>query len=69
MEEPEDPGLPPRHTIMKTMKKIWEHRALLAEFAPHLYPKDSNYPKISRNTMDLRSHNHGSRIIYKQSKY
>jgi hypothetical protein len=33
------------------MKKRWEHHALLAEFAPHLYPKDSNYPMISRNTM------------------
>jgi hypothetical protein len=55
--------------IMKTMKKRWEHHALLAEFAPYLYPKDSNYPVISRNTMDLRSHSHGSWIIYKQLKY
>jgi hypothetical protein len=35
-EEPEDPALPPRHMITKTTKKKWEHRALLAEFAPHL---------------------------------
>jgi hypothetical protein len=68
-EEPEDPGLPPRHTTMKTMKKRWDHRALLTEFAPHLYPKDSNYLMISRNMMDLKSHSHGSQITYKQSKY
>jgi hypothetical protein len=42
MEEPEDPGLLARHTITKTMKKRWEHHALLAEFAPHLCSKDSN---------------------------
>jgi hypothetical protein len=69
MEEPEDPGLPARHMITKTMKKRWEHHALLAEFAPHLCPKDSNCPMISRNTTDLMSHGHGSQIIYKQSKY
>jgi hypothetical protein len=33
------------------------------------YPMDSNYPMISRNMMDLRSHSHGSQIIYKQSEY
>jgi hypothetical protein len=30
------------------MKKRWAHRALLAEFAPHQYPKVSNYPMISK---------------------
>jgi hypothetical protein len=69
MEELEDPSLPPRHMIMKTTKKRWEHRALLVEFAPHLYPKGLNYPMTSRSTMDLRSHNHGSQIICKQSEY
>jgi hypothetical protein len=69
MEEPKDLGLPARHTITKTMKKRWEHHALLAEFTPHMCPKDSNCPMISRNMTDLRSHIHGSQIIYKQSKY
>jgi hypothetical protein len=69
MEEPEDPNLPVRHTITKTMKKRWEHHDLLTEFAPPLCPKDPNCPMISRNMMDLRSHSHGSQIIYKQSKY
>jgi hypothetical protein len=68
-EEPEDLRLPARHTITKTMKKRWEHHALLAEFAPHLFPKDSNCLMISRNTTDLRRHSRGSQIIYKQSKY
>jgi hypothetical protein len=67
--EPEDPGLLARHTITKMMKKRWDHHALLAEFASHLCPKDSNCSMISRNTTDLRSHCHGSQIIYKQSKY
>jgi hypothetical protein len=35
MEEPKDLGLLLKHTTMKMMKKRWEHRALLAEFAPH----------------------------------
>jgi hypothetical protein len=39
---------------------------LLIGFAPRQYPKVSNYPMISKNMMDLRSHSHGSRIIYKQ---
>jgi hypothetical protein len=68
-EEPEHPILPPRHMITKTTKKRWEHRALLAEFAPRLYPKDSNYPMISRNMMDLRSRGRGSQTTYRQSKY
>jgi hypothetical protein len=38
-EESEDPAPPPRHMIMKMTKKKWEHRALLTEFAPHMYPK------------------------------
>jgi hypothetical protein len=69
MEEPEDPGLPPRHTTTKTTKKRWEHRALLIEFAPHQYPRVSNYPTISKSMMDPRSRNHGYRIICRQSKY
>jgi hypothetical protein len=69
MEEPEDPGLPLRHMTTKMMKKRWEHRSLLKEFAPHQYPKVSNYLMISKNTMDPRSHNHGSQIIYRQSEY
>jgi hypothetical protein len=55
--------------ITKTMKNRSEHHALLTEFAPHMCPKDSNCPMISRNTMNPRSHSHGSQIIYKQSKY
>jgi hypothetical protein len=69
VEEPKGPGLPPGHMTLKTMKKIWAHRALLAEFAPHQYPKVTNYPMISKNMTDLRSHHHGSRIIYRQSEY
>jgi hypothetical protein len=38
VEEPKDPGLPLRHMTTRMMKKRWEHRALLAEFAPHQYP-------------------------------
>jgi hypothetical protein len=69
-KEPEDPSLLRRHTTMKTMKRRWELHALLAEFAaPLLYPKDSKYPMISRNMMDLISHSHGSQIIYKHSEY
>jgi hypothetical protein len=41
----------------KMMKKRWEHRASLAEFAPHLYPKGLNYPMTSRSTMDPSSPN------------
>jgi hypothetical protein len=69
VEEPKDPGLPLRHMTTKTMKKRWEHRALLAEILPHQYPKVSNYPMISKNTMDPRSHNHDFQIIYRQSEY
>jgi hypothetical protein len=43
-EEPVDPTLPPRHMITKTTKKRWQHRAVLAEFAPCLYLKGLNYP-------------------------
>jgi hypothetical protein len=66
MEEPEDLGLPPKHMTTKTMKRRWGHRALLIGFAPRQYPRVSNYPTISKNMMDLRSHSHGSQIIYKQ---
>jgi hypothetical protein len=33
---------------MKRIKKRWAHHALLAEFAPHQYPKVSNYLMISK---------------------
>jgi hypothetical protein len=60
-EEPKEPSLLGKHTTTKR----WEHHALLAEFAALPYPKGSNYPMISRNMTDLRSHSHGSQIIYK----
>jgi hypothetical protein len=66
MEEPEDPELPPKHMTMKTTKRRWGHRALLIGFAPRQCPRVSNYPMISKNMMDLRSHSDDSRIIYKQ---
>jgi hypothetical protein len=69
MEKPEGLGLPPGYMTTKTMKKRWAHHALLAKFMPHQYPKVSNYPMISKSTMDPRSHHHGSRIIYRQSEY
>jgi hypothetical protein len=69
MEEPEGLGLPLEHMTTKTMKNRWAHHALLAEFAPHQYPKVSNYPMISKNMMDPMSHHHGSKIIYRQSEY
>jgi hypothetical protein len=69
MEEPEDPSLPRRRATMKTTKRRWGLHVLLAEFATLMYPKDSNYPMISRNMTDHRNHSHGSQIIYKQSEY
>jgi hypothetical protein len=69
MEEPKGPGLPPGHMTMKMTKKRWAHHALLTEFAPHQYPKVSNYPTISKNTTDPRSHHHDFQIIYRQSEY
>jgi hypothetical protein len=69
MEEHKDPGLPPGHATTKTTKKRWERRALLIEFAAHQYPRVSNYPMISKNMMDPKSHNHGSQTTYRQSKY
>jgi hypothetical protein len=65
-EEPKGPGLPPKRMTMKTMKKRWGRRALLIEFAPHQYPRVSNYPMTSKSMMDLRSHSHGSQITYRQ---
>jgi hypothetical protein len=47
-------------------EKEMGHHALLIGFAPRQYPRVLNYPMISKNTMDLRSHSHGSQIIYKQ---
>jgi hypothetical protein len=47
-------------------KKRWGRRALLTEFTPHQYPRVSNYPTTSKNMTNLRSHNHGSRITYRQ---
>jgi hypothetical protein len=69
MEEPKDLGLPPGHMTTTMTRKRWAHHALLAEFAPHQYPKVSNYLMISKNTTDPRSHHHGSQIIYRQSEY
>jgi hypothetical protein len=50
----------------KDDEKEMGHRALLIGFAPRQYPRVSNYPMISKSMMDLRSHSHGSRIIYRQ---
>jgi hypothetical protein len=69
MEEPKSPGLPPEHMTATTTRKRWAHHALLAEFALHQYPKVLNYPMISKNMTDPKSHHHGSQIIYKQSEY
>jgi hypothetical protein len=66
MEEPKDPGLQTKHKTTKMTKKRWRHRALLTGFAPCQYPRVSNYPMISKNMTDPRSHSHGSRIICKQ---
>jgi hypothetical protein len=66
MKEAKDLNLQSTHTTAKTMKRRWERHALLAEFAGALYPKDSSYPMISRNTTDLRNHDHGFQTIYKQ---
>jgi hypothetical protein len=69
MEEHKDLGLQIESTVMKMMKKRWEHCALLAEFALLQYPKDSNYLTTNKSTMGHRSHSRGSRITYKQYKY
>jgi hypothetical protein len=53
MEKPEGLGLPPKHMTTKMTKKRWGHRSLLTGFAPHQYPRVSNYPMISKNMMDL----------------
>jgi hypothetical protein len=47
-------------------EKEMGHHALPIGFASRQYPKVSDYPMISKNMMDLRSHSHGSQIIYKQ---
>jgi hypothetical protein len=69
MEEPKDLDLQTKSVTMKTMKKRWEHRALLVGFAPLQFPKGSSYLMISKSTTDHTNHNHGSQIIYKQYKY
>jgi hypothetical protein len=66
MKEPEDPSLQNKHTTMKTMKRRWERHALLVEFVEPPYPKDSNYPMISRNTTGPRSRDHGYQTSCKQ---
>jgi hypothetical protein len=68
-EEPKDLDLQMKNVTMKMTKKRWEHRALLAGFAPLQFPKGSSYLMISKSTTDHRNHNHGSQIIYKQYKY
>jgi hypothetical protein len=65
MEEPEDPGTPPKHMTMKMMKKRCGHHALLIGFAPRQYPRVLSYLMINKSTMDLRNPNHGSQITYK----
>jgi hypothetical protein len=50
----------------KDEEKEMGHCALLTGFAPRQYTRVSNYPMISKNTMDPRSHSHGSWIIYRQ---
>jgi hypothetical protein len=45
------------------------HHALPAGFAPHQFPRGSNYLMISKSTMDHRNHSHGSQTICKQYKY
>jgi hypothetical protein len=69
MEEPEDPDLQTKNVTMKMTKKRWGHRALPAGFAPHQYPRDSNYLTINKSMTDHRNHSHGSQTIYKQYKY
>jgi hypothetical protein len=66
MEEPEGPAPLPRHMTMKRMKKRWGRRALLIEFAPHQYPRVSNFPMTSKSMMDPRSRSHGSEITCRQ---
>jgi hypothetical protein len=68
-EEPEDLDLQTKSVTMKTMKKRWEHHALLTWFAPLQFLKDSSYLMISKSMMDHRNHNHGYQTIYKQCKY
>jgi hypothetical protein len=65
-EEVDDPDLHDIQTIAKMTKSRWGHHALLTKFAKRQYPKDSNYPMISRSTMGRKNHSHGCQIIYKQ---
>jgi hypothetical protein len=66
MEEPEDPGPPPKHTTTKMTKKRWGRHALPTGFTPCQYPRVSSYLMINKSTMDLRNPNPGSQITYKQ---
>jgi hypothetical protein len=50
-------------------EKEMGHHALPAGFAPLQFPRDLNYPMISKNMTDHRNHNHGYQIIYRQYKY
>jgi hypothetical protein len=54
-EEFNDPDLHDTHTIMKMTKSRWGHHASLVGFAERWYPKDSNYPMISRSTTGQRT--------------
>jgi hypothetical protein len=56
---------PNMHMTMKTTKRIWGCHALLTEFAEPPYPKNLNYPMISRNTTGPRSRDHGSQTTCK----
>jgi hypothetical protein len=40
---------------MRMRKQKWEHHALPEGFAEQKYPKDSNYPMISKSMMDHRN--------------
>jgi hypothetical protein len=65
-EKANDLDLHDTHTTTKTMKSRWGHHASLKGFVERRYPKDSNYPMISRSMMGRKNHSHGCQIICKQ---
>jgi hypothetical protein len=64
-EEADGPNLQYMHTTTKTTKLQWEHYALPTGFTEHQYPKDSNYPMISRSMMDHKSPSRGYQTTFK----
>jgi hypothetical protein len=62
-EEVDDPKIHDIYTTMRTMKLRWGRHDLLEGFTERRYPKDSNYPMISKSMTDRKSHNHGYQII------